>query len=80
MTEPSKVMLTVKLPPEQASVRAVQEQLGLDPTEIDPTFGVVPIDPEQGFYTVLVTPQAAERVKGSPGVGGPFANPPIEPI
>jgi hypothetical protein len=74
------VMLTLKLPRRRATVQSVQKRLGLAPSEIDATFGVVPIDPEHDLYTVLVTPEAAERVKGTPGVGGPFANPPIEPI
>ena len=77
---PPKVMLTLTLPPDRANVAAVRQQLGLDDVEIDKTFGVVPIDPDQHLYTVLVSPEAAQRVQGTPGVGGPFANPPIEPI
>ena len=77
---PPKVMLTLKLPPERANVHAVQQQLKIGAKDIDPSFGVVPIDPDNGLYTVLVSPEVAERVQGSPGVSGPFANPPIEPI
>jgi hypothetical protein len=76
----SKVMLSLELPADQATLAAVRQRLGLEAAEIDARFGVVPIDPDHGLYTVLVTPEAAERVKGSPGVSGPFANPPIEPI
>jgi hypothetical protein len=80
MPDPSKVMVSLELPADQASVAAVRQRLGLGPNEIDAAFGVVPIDPDHGLYTVLVTPEAAERVKGMPGVSGPFANPPVEPI
>ena len=73
-------MLTIELPRERATVDAVRERLGLEAFDIDTGFGVVPIDPDNGLYTVLVTPDAAERVQGTPGVSGPFANPPIEPI
>jgi hypothetical protein len=76
----SKVMLSLELPADEASLPAVRQRLGLDAAEIDAGFGVIPIDPDHGLYTVLVTPEAAERVKGTPGVSGPFANPPIEPI
>ncbi len=75
-----KVMLTVQLQRERATLDAVREHLRLDAADIDTTFGVVPIDPDNGLFTVLVTPEAAERVQGTPGVSGPFANPPIEPI
>ena len=80
MPDPSNVMLSLELPADEASVAAVRQRLGLAADEIDGAFGVVPIDPDHGLYTVLVTPEAAERVKGRPDVGGPFANPPIEPI
>lgn len=76
----SKVMLSLELPADQASVAAVRRRLGLDAGDIDASFGVVPIDPDHGLYTILVTPEAAQRVQGTPGVSGPFANPPIEPI
>ena len=73
-------MLTLTLPPDRANVAAVREHLGLDEAELDKAFGVVPIDPDKHLYTILVSPDAARRVQGSPGVGGTFANPPIEPI
>ena len=80
MPDRAKVMLSLELPADEATVPAVRQRLALDADEIDGAFGVVPIDPDHGLYTVLVSPEAAERVKGSPGVSGPFGNPPIEPI
>jgi hypothetical protein len=75
-----KLMVTVKLDPERATLEDAREQLGLDEGELDEDFGVVEIDPEQHSYTVLVEKQVAERITGQPGVKGPFANPPIEPF
>ena len=73
-------MLTLELDPQEATVGQVAERLGLAPEEIDAEFGVVPIDPDNHLYTVLVEEQASARVAGQPGVEGPFANPRIEPF
>ena len=73
-------MMTVELDPDSATVEKVAERLGLRPEEIDAEFGVVPIDPENHLYTVLVDEQASARVAAQPGVEGPFANPRIEPF
>lgn len=73
-------MMTVELDPDSATVDKVAERLGLEPGEIDADFGVVPIDPDNHLYSVLVDEQASARVAGQPGVEGPFSNPRIEPF
>jgi hypothetical protein len=75
-----KLMLTVKLDPERATLEDARERLGLEEGELDDDFGVVEIDPDQHQYAVLVDEKAAEQISGQPGVKGPFANPPIEPF
>jgi hypothetical protein len=71
-------MLTLRLDPAGATLHSVKATLGLDDTEVDGSFGLVQLD--EGLYTLLVSPTAAERVKDEPGVEGLFSNPPIEPL
>jgi hypothetical protein len=74
-----RVMVTLRLDPEQASLPEVRRLLGLAEDEVDPTFGVVNISPAERLYTILVDEAAAERVAGAPPVEGVFGNPRIEP-
>lgn len=78
------VMVTVTMPPEDASLETAMAQLGLVAEEVDAEFGLVPLDPDAGTYALLVAQEAGERVTaaetaGEPGVRGPFSNPVIEP-
>ena len=73
------VMMTVELDPDSATVGRWPSGWAR-PEEIDAEFGVVPIDPDNHLYTVLVDEQASARVAGQPGVEGPFSNPRIEPF
>jgi hypothetical protein len=59
-----RVMVTLRLDPEQASLPEVRRLLGLATDEVDPTFGVVNISPAEHLYTILVDEAAAERVAG----------------
>jgi hypothetical protein len=74
-----RVMVTLRLDPEQASLPEVRRLLGLATDEVDPAFGVVNISPAEHLYTILVDEAAAERVAGAPAVEGVFGNPRIEP-
>jgi hypothetical protein len=76
----SKVMVTLKLDPEHASLEEVRESLGIGTEEIDDEFGVIAVSPEESLYAVLVEPETANRVQGVEGVKGPFSNPKIEPF
>ena len=75
-----RVMVTLRLAPEQASLAEVRDLLGLTPDEVDPAFGVVNISPAEHLYTILVDEAAAARVAGAPQVEGAFGNPRIEPF
>jgi hypothetical protein len=78
------VMLTVKLAPDQANLAAARSRLGLAEDEIDEEFGLVPLDPPEGLYAVVVSADAGARASAAAGdsgeVGGPYANPRIEPF
>jgi len=76
----SKVMVTLKLDPEHASVDQVRRSLGIGADEIDDDFGVIAVSPDESLYAVLVDPETATRVQGAEGAKGPFSNPKIEPF
>ena len=75
-----RVMVTLRLDPEQASLPEVRRLLGLATDEVDPTFGVVNISPAEHLYTILVEEAAAARVGDADQVEGVFSNPRIEPF
>jgi hypothetical protein len=52
----------------------------VDPAGFDADFGVVPVDPRNHTYAVLVDAPTAERLGAESGTSGPFANPRIEPF
>ena len=74
-----RMMVTLRLDPEQASLPEVRRLLGLAEDEADPTFGVVNISPAEHLYTILVDEAAAARIADAPAVEGVFGNPRIEP-
>jgi hypothetical protein len=75
-----RVMVTLRLDPEQASLPEVRRLLGLATDEVDPTFGVVNISPAEHLYTILVDEAAASRIAGAEPVEGVYGNPRIEPF
>jgi hypothetical protein len=74
----AKVLFTVKLAPDEATLPVVQKRLGLADGDLDEEFGVVSIDPQRSLYTILVDEGAAAKLEGQEAVQGPYANPPIE--
>ena len=75
-----RVMVTLRLDPEQASLPEVRRLLGLAADEVDPAFGVVNISPAEHLYTILVDEAAAARIANADPVEGVFSNPRIEPF
>jgi hypothetical protein len=74
------VLMTVELEPDAADLAAAAERLGVPTAKLDAEFGVVPIDPEQNLYSVMVDEQVTDAAARRPGVAGPFSNPRIEPF
>lgn len=80
------VMLQFKHQGPPPTINDVCRLFNLTAGEIDAQFGVLPTDPSEGLYTVLVDVRASERIKNvlatrpSDPAEGLFANPPIEPF
>lgn len=80
------MMLQFKHPGPPPTIDDVLRLFNLTAEEIDPQFGVLPTDPSEGLYTVLVDSRASERIKaalaGRPHdpAEGLFANPRVEPF
>ncbi|MCF6525090.1 hypothetical protein [Streptomyces sp. JJ36] len=77
--QPPTTLVTVTLPP-GSTLRDARRHLELGAEEVDEAYGLVSVDPEQHSYALLVTAEAAARVRGLPEVRGPWANPRIEPF
>lgn len=72
-------LMTVKSPAGVPSVESAATILNVSPSDMDPSFGVVPIDPEKGLYAVQVKAGAlATRQNSGAQFDGPFSNPRIE--
>jgi hypothetical protein len=76
----ARVMVTLRLEPEQATLDEVRRLLGLASEEVDPAFGVVNISPAEHLYTILVDEAAASRVGDAELVEGVYGNPRVEPF
>ncbi|WP_405728572.1 hypothetical protein OG885_08700 [Streptomyces sp. NBC_00028] len=81
--ESPTVLITVTLPP-GSTLDDARHRLGLTENEADTAYGLVPVDPANGTYALLVTAEAGARLQGAPeargSYQGPFANPKIEPF
>lgn len=73
-------MVTLKLDPSQATLEGVCALLDLRADEVDATFGVVDVGPNDGSYAILIDERVADRVRRSGLVVGAFSDPPIEPF
>lgn len=71
-----RVMVTLRLSPQEATPPRVRRKLGLSPAQMDKDFGVVAIRPQDGLYTILIDRDAATQLGAS--VSAPQANPRIE--
>lgn len=74
------VLMTVHLPAQASTVEAAARWLGVDPTSIDPDFGVVSVDPASNRFALMLDARFVSGALEREGVDGPFANPRIEPF
>ncbi len=75
---PAAALMIVRGDTGPPSLAEAARQLNATTDAIDATFGVVPIDPAKGLYSVRV--DAARFAGHSDPQQGPFADPPIGPL
>lgn len=75
------VMMSIRTASGPPTPEAIRHRYALADDDVDAAFGVVPVDPEDGVYTVMVEESAAPRLVSGGGwtVSGPFSNPRIAP-
>jgi hypothetical protein len=78
----AKVMYTLALPAGPHSADEVRSRLGLADDELDDSFGVIEVDPDEHLFTILVEETAAARLTGRDDwkLQGPYSNPRIAPF
>jgi len=79
----AKVMVTFQAEGPAPTIAELQRRFSLTDDEIDRSFGVIEVDPQDHTFTILVEESAAQKVQpGGPitKVAGPFSNPRIEPF
>lgn len=79
MAEQPKALMTVVGRDRPPSLADAAQQLGVETADIDASYGVVPVDPDNGLYAVMTR---ADRL-GQPSQDeyrGPFSDPKIEPF
>ena len=71
MADPKRVLMTIVAdkPPSLAEAAAL---LGVAVVDLNAAFGVVPVDPAQGLYSVEID---ADKVPAQPAGGGPYRGP-----
>lgn len=70
------VMFTIEWPRGEPSLADVAHALHVQESDLDPSFGVVLIDPGTHEYTVLCrSPACASVRQPEPNVKGPYSNP-----
>ncbi|MCT9933350.1 hypothetical protein N5079_24355 [Planotetraspora sp. A-T 1434] len=78
----TSVLITVRLP-RDATLESAMRKLELAEDEVDGSYGLVPIDPDEGLYALRVSEETGRRIHAAAGDSthypGPYSNPRIEP-
>jgi hypothetical protein len=76
---PDKALMTVQSENGPPTLEAAARQLGVVMEAVDASYGVVPIDPKRGLYSVQVdAAQLPNELPTDEPYRGPFSNPRIE--
>ncbi|HYN46736.1 MAG TPA: hypothetical protein VES64_08600 [Allosphingosinicella sp.] len=79
-------MIQLRLPKGRPTLEEAAATVGLDVGDLDPGFGVIATDPDDGLYTIRVRRDAAEKARealdarGVGGAEGIFSDPRIAPF
>jgi len=76
---PAVELMTITVPNGKPTLAEAAQRLGVEPSDMDATFGVVPVDPDNGLYAVQVRAGRATAQQGS-SYQGPWSNPAIAPF
>lgn len=78
----TRVMVTLTAPERAPTLSELLIRFGLSEADVDPSFGVVLIDPEAHLYALRVEESAAAkfRLRGDDSVKGIYSDPPIAPF
>ena len=78
----AKVLMSIETSAAPPTPESVRRRFALGANELDAAFGVVPVDPDAGIYTVRVEEAALPRMGSRGGwvVSGPFSDPRIAPF
>jgi hypothetical protein len=76
---PAVDLMTITVPHGKPTLAEAAQRLGVQLSDMDATFGVVPIDPNQGLYAVQVRAGRAKTPEGR-AYQGPWSNPSIAPF
>lgn len=81
MAKPEPALYTVSGSDGPPTIEEAAKQLGFPPSDIDREFGVVPIDPTRGLYSVrAITALTPGGSGANESYRGPFSDPRIEPF
>jgi hypothetical protein len=75
---PAVDLMTITVPGGKPTLAEAAQRLGVNVADMDATFGVVPVDPDQGLYAVQVRAGRSKTPEGSE-YRGPYSNPTIAP-
>ncbi|SEO76293.1 hypothetical protein SAMN04487843_103403 [Methylobacterium sp. ap11] len=71
------ILMTVQAGPQAPTLQEAARILGVTKSDVDASFGVVPIDEERGLFAVKVGAASVASRPASDAVRGPFSNPKI---
>jgi hypothetical protein len=77
---PPVELMTITVPHGKPSLADAAQRLGVGLSDMDATFGVVPVDPDRGLYAVQVRAGQTRKQPEGSDYRGPWSNPRIEPF
>jgi hypothetical protein len=77
---PAVDLMTLTVPGGAPSLAEAAKRLHVDLSDMDATFGVVPVDPDHGLYAVQVRAGRTRKQTEGAGYQGPWSNPTIAPF
>jgi hypothetical protein len=77
---PAVDLMTLTAPNGAPSLAEAAKRLHVELSDMDASFGVVPVDPDHGLYAVQVRAGRAQKQSEAADFHGPWSNPAIAPF